>query len=138
MEKPEFHHLSVAPFDLRRDLIKLIEDEFRFHKHHGNGRIIAKMNALTDKELIMKLYEASQADVKIDLIVRGICCLRPRIPGVSENIRVRSIVGRFLEHSRIYYFHHNGEDKIFLSSADMMTRNMEKRGEILFPFSQNI
>jgi polyphosphate kinase len=133
MEKPDFHHLSVAPFDIRRDFIKLIEDEIRFHKQHGNGRIIAKMNSLTDKELIMKLYEASQAGVKIDLIVRGICCLRPRIPGVSENIRVRSIVGRFLEHSRIYYFHHNGEDKVFLSSADMMTRNMEKRVEILFP-----
>jgi polyphosphate kinase len=133
MEKPDFHHLSVAPFDIRRDFIRLIDDEIRFHKQHGNGRIIAKMNSLTDKELIMKLYEASQAGVKIDLIVRGICCLRPRIPGVSENIRVRSIVGRFLEHSRIYYFHHNGADKVFLSSADMMTRNMEKRVEILFP-----
>jgi polyphosphate kinase len=133
MEKPEFHQLSVAPFDIRRDFIRLIDDEIRFHKEYGNGRIIAKMNSLTDKALIIKLYEASQAGVKIDLIVRGICCLRPRIPGVSENIRVRSIVGRFLEHSRIYYFHHNGEEKVFLSSADMMTRNMEKRVEILFP-----
>jgi polyphosphate kinase len=133
MEKPEFHHLSVAPFDLRRDFIRLIDEEIRYHREYGNGRIIAKMNSLTDKELIMKLYEASQAGVDIDLIVRGICCLRPRIPGVSENIRVRSIVGRFLEHSRIYYFHHNGEEKVFLSSADLMTRNMEKRVEILFP-----
>ncbi|WP_027408313.1 RNA degradosome polyphosphate kinase [Anoxybacteroides tepidamans] len=132
-EKPAFRHLSIAPFDIRRDFLRLIDEEIRFHRLYGNGRIIAKMNALTDKELIIKLYEASQAGVSIDLIVRGICCLRPGIPGVSEHIRVRSIVGRFLEHSRIYYFHHNGEEKVFLSSADMMTRNMEKRIEILFP-----
>jgi len=91
------------------------------------------MNAFTEKQLIMKLYEASQAGVKIDLIVRGICCLRPGIKGVSENIRVLSIVGRFLEHSRIYYFHHNGEQKILLASADLMTRNIENRVEIAFP-----
>ena len=92
------------------------------------------MNALTDKQIIMKFYEASNCGVKIDLIVRGICCLRPKIKGVSENITVRSIVGRYLEHSRIYfYFHQNGEEKIYLSSADLMTRNMERRVEILFP-----
>ncbi|ANB57231.1 polyphosphate kinase 1 [Anoxybacillus sp. B7M1] len=133
MEKPHFHYLSVAPFDIRRQFIHLIDEEIRLHRQHGNGRIIAKMNALTDKELIMKLYEASQAGVNIDLIVRGICCLRPGIPGVSDRVRVRSIVGRFLEHSRIYYFQHNGAEKVFLSSADMMTRNMDKRVEILFP-----
>lgn len=132
-EKPDFHHLSVAPFDIRKDFINLIEEEIHFHKRFGNGRIISKMNSLTDKVVITKLYEASNAGVKIDLIVRGTCCLRPGIKGVSENIRVRSIVGRFLEHSRIYFFHHNGEGKTFLSSADMMTRNMEKRVEILFP-----
>lgn len=132
-EKPHFHHLSVAPFDIRTDYLSLIDAEIMFHKKYGNGRIIAKMNSLTDKVIIMKLYEASNAGVKIDLIVRGICCLRPKVKNVSENINVRSIVGRFLEHSRIYYFHHNGEEKIFLSSADMMTRNMEKRVEILFP-----
>ncbi|KKI93874.1 polyphosphate kinase [Bacillus sp. SA1-12] len=132
-EKPEFHHLSVAPFDIRKDFIRLIDEEIEFHKRFANGRIIAKMNSLTDKVIIMKLYEASNAGVKIDLIIRGTCCLRPGINGVSENIKVRSIVGRFLEHSRIYYFHHNGEEKTFLSSADMMTRNMEKRVEILFP-----
>jgi len=139
MEKPEFHHLSVAPFDIRQKLMQLIDDEIHFHKQFGNGHIIAKMNSLTDKKLMIKLYEASQAGVKIDLIVRGICCLRPGIPGISENIRVRSIVGRFLEHSRIYYFHHNGEEKVYLSSADMMTRNMDRRIEILFPiFAENL
>ncbi|WP_273131006.1 RNA degradosome polyphosphate kinase [Bacillus weihaiensis] len=132
-EKPEFHHLSVAPFDIRKDFIRLIDEEINFQKRFGNGRIIAKMNSLTDKLLITKFYEASNAGVKIDLIVRGTCCLRPGIKGVSENIKVRSIVGRFLEHSRIYFFHHNGEEKTFLSSADLMTRNMEKRVEILFP-----
>ncbi len=131
--KPHFHQLSVAPFDIRQQFIELIDEEIRYHKQYGNGYIIAKMNSLTDKPLIQKLYEASQAGVKIDLIVRGICCLRPQILGVSDNIRVISVVGRYLEHSRIYYFHHNGEEKIFLSSADWMTRNMEKRVEISFP-----
>jgi polyphosphate kinase len=132
-EKPDFHHLSIAPFDIRKDFIAFVDEEISFHKRFSNGHIIAKMNSLTDKTIIMKLYEASNAGVKIDLIIRGICCLRPGIKSVSENIRVRSIVGRFLEHSRIYYFHHNGEEKIFLSSADLMTRNMDRRVEILFP-----
>ena len=132
-EKPVFHHLVVAPFDIRDEFMKLIDQEIAFHKKHGNGYIRAKMNSLTDKELIIKMYEASIAGVKIDLIIRGICCLRPQIKGVSEHIRVISIVGRFLEHSRIYWFHQNGDDQIFLSSADMMTRNMIKRVEILFP-----
>lgn len=92
-----------------------------------------KMNSLTDKDIILKLFEASCAGVKVQLIIRGICCLKPGVPGISENIEVVSIVGRFLEHSRIYYFHNNGEDKIYLSSADAMTRNMIKRVEILFP-----
>ncbi|MEI4803119.1 RNA degradosome polyphosphate kinase [Bacillus sp. NPDC077411] len=131
--KPHFHQLSVAPFDIRQQFIELIDEEIRYHKQYGNGYIIAKMNSLTDKPLIQKLYEASQSGVKVDLIVRGICCLRPQILGVSDNIRVISVVGRYLEHSRIYYFHHNGEEKIFLSSADWMTRNMEKRVEISFP-----
>lgn len=132
-EKPKFHYLSVAPFSIRNDFLRLLDKEMDFHKEHGNGHFIAKMNSLTDKALIKKMYEASQAGVKIDLIVRGICCLRPGIKGVSETIRVRSIVGRLLEHSRIYYFHHNGRNQVFLSSADMMTRNMENRVEILFP-----
>ncbi|WLR47723.1 RNA degradosome polyphosphate kinase [Halobacillus litoralis] len=137
-EKPQFHHLSMAPFDIRNDFIRYINNEIRFQKQHGNGRIILKMNSLTDKNLIMKLYEASQAGVQIDLIVRGICCLRPGIQGFSDNIRVISIVGRFLEHSRIYYFHHNGDDRVFLSSADMMTRNMVKRVELLFPIYEPV
>jgi polyphosphate kinase len=133
MEKPEFHHFSMSPMDIREDFIRFIDKEIEFHKQFGNGRIIAKMNSFTEKQLIMKFYEASQAGVKIDLIVRGICCLRPGIKGVSENIRVLSIIGRFLEHSRIYYFHHNGEQKILLASADLMTRNIENRVEIAFP-----
>ncbi|MFB4164281.1 RNA degradosome polyphosphate kinase [Alteribacillus sp. JSM 102045] len=133
LKKPTFHHLVIAPFDIRDHFIHLIDKEMEYHRKFSNGRIIAKMNSLTEKTFIIKLYEASQAGVKIDLIVRGICCLRPGIKGVSENIRVRSIVGRYLEHSRIYYFHHNGEEKIYLSSADWMTRNISKRVEISFP-----
>ncbi|WP_153061602.1 RNA degradosome polyphosphate kinase [Metasolibacillus fluoroglycofenilyticus] len=132
-EKPQFHHLVVSPYDIRDEFIKLIDEEIRSHKKYGNGSIKAKMNSLTDKDLMVKLYEASIAGVKIELIIRGICCLRPGIKGVSENICVTSIVGRFLEHSRIFWFHHNGENKLFLSSADMMTRNMVNRVEILFP-----
>lgn len=132
-ERPEYKHLHVSPFAIRDSLMDYIDEEIRNQEEYGNGRIIAKMNSLTDKPLIEKLYEASQAGVQIDLIVRGICCLRPNIPGISENIRVRSIVGRFLEHSRIYYFHRNGQGHLFLSSADMMTRNMIKRVEIEFP-----
>ncbi len=137
-EKPDFHHLSISPFDMKKRFIELIRQEIYFQQKFQNGRIIAKMNSLTDKTLIMEFYEASQAGVEIDLIVRGICCLRPGISGVSENIRVRSNVGRFLEHSRIYYFHHNGEARTYLSSADMMTRNMEKRVEILFPIFEEL
>ena len=132
-EKPTFNHLVVAPFDIRDEFIKLMDEEIACHKKYGNGFIRAKMNSLTDKDLMMKLYEASNAGVKVELIIRGICCLRPGVPGISENITVTSIVGRFLEHSRIYWFHHNGENKVYLSSADMMTRNMIKRVEILFP-----
>ncbi|MEJ9319092.1 RNA degradosome polyphosphate kinase, partial [Halalkalibacterium halodurans] len=135
-EKPQWHHLSTAPFEIRDTFLDLIDQEIECHKQNGNGHIIAKMNSLTDKPIILKLYEASRAGVRIELIVRGICCLRPGIPNVSEHIRVFSIVDRFLEHSRIFYFHHGGDDKVFLSSADWMTRNMEKRIEILFPIYQ--
>jgi polyphosphate kinase len=132
-KRPNYHHLVVSPDDIREKFIELIDAEIKFHQKFGNGYIIAKMNSLTDKRLIMKLYEASCMGVKIDLIIRGICCLKPNIDNVSKNIRVISIVGRYLEHSRVYFFHHNGEEKLYFSSADMMTRNMENRVEILFP-----
>ncbi|WP_409327570.1 RNA degradosome polyphosphate kinase [Staphylococcus pseudoxylosus] len=131
--KPVYNKLIVAPFDIRDVFLARIDNEIKTHLEHGNGKIIMKMNSLTDKDIILKLFEASCAGVKIQLIIRGICCLKPGVPGISENIEVVSIVGRFLEHSRIYYFHNNGEDKIYLSSADAMTRNMIKRVEILFP-----
>ncbi|WP_281248904.1 RNA degradosome polyphosphate kinase [Bacillus alkalicellulosilyticus] len=136
MEKPTYTHLSVSPFGIRDTFFELIDEEIQYHQKCGNGRIIAKMNSLSDKKIIKKLYEASMAGVKIDLIVRGICCLRPGIEGISDNITVRSIVGTFLEHTRIFYFNHNGNKKVFLSSADWMTRNMENRIEILFPILQ--
>lgn len=132
-DRPTYQHLHVSPFEIRDSLLDYIDEEIHYQREYGNGRIIAKMNSLSDKRLIMKLYEASQAGVEIDLIVRGICCLRPGIKGVSETIRVRSIVGRLLEHPRIYYFYRNGTRHLFLSSADMMTRNMTKRVEIEFP-----
>ena len=115
MEKPKYHHLIVSPFDIRDKFMQLIDQEIAYHQQFGDGYIIAKMNSLSDKKIIMKLYEASREGVKIDLIVRGICCLRPGIKGISENIKVRSIVGKFLEHTRIYYFHHHGQKKIFFS-----------------------
>src|SRR5881409_394994 len=133
---PGLKKLMVAPFDLHKRLIGKIERE-RDHTLAGKpGRIIAKLNHRVDQETIEKLYEASCAEVTIDLIVRGICSLRPKIPGLSENIRVFSIVGRFLEHSRIYYFENAGQREVFLSSADWMPRNFFRRVEIAFPIEQ--
>lgn len=131
--KTDYRKLLVAPTNLRKKFAQLIEREIEHQRNHGNGRMILKMNALVDKKMIRLLYQASQAGVKIDLLVRGICCLRPGIPGVSDNIRVVSIVGRFLEHSRIYYFHNNGEECIYLGSSDLMPRNLNRRVELLFP-----
>ncbi len=131
--KKSYRKLLVAPHSLRTGLERLIRQEIERHREHGDGHIIFKMNALEDAGMIRLLYEASQAGVRIDLIVRGVCSLRPGVPGVSETIRVRSIVGRFLEHSRIYYFHNGGDERVFVGSADLMPRNLNRRVEILFP-----
>ncbi len=133
-----FRKLLVAPITLRRCFSELVEREMRIQQEHGNGRLIFKCNALVDPEIISLLYRASQVGVEIDLIVRGICSLRPGVPGVSENIRVKSIVGRFLEHSRIYSFGNNGNEEIYLGSADLMERNLDKRVETLFPIEDPI
>ena len=131
--KKSYRKLLVAPHSLRTSLERLIRAEIERHKQHGDGYMILKMNALEDGPMIRLLYEASQAGVQIDLIVRGVCSLRPGVPGLSETIRVRSVVGRFLEHSRIYYFHNGGEELIFIGSADFMPRNLNRRVEVLFP-----
>src|SRR5437879_3740122 len=133
---PGLKKLMVAPFDMHSRLIQCIERERDNARAGKPARIVAKLNALVDQEMIEKLYEASCADVTIDLVVRGICCLRPKIPGLSENIRVISIVGRFLEHSRILYFENAGQREVFLSSADWMPRNFFRRVEIAFPVEQ--
>jgi polyphosphate kinase len=125
--------LMVAPFQLHQGFLKLIQHERDLARQGKEGRIIVKLNSLVEETLITALYEASQAGVKIDLIVRGICCLRPGIAGVSENIRVVSIVGRFLEHSRIFFFGNGGKPKVYLGSADWMPRNLFRRVEVVFP-----
>ena len=130
---PGLKKLMVAPFDLHSRLIRLIERERDNARAGKPARIIAKLNALVDEQIIEKLYEASCADVTIDLVVRGICCLRPKIPDLSQNIRVISIVGRFLEHSRFFYFENAGQPKVFLASADWMPRNFFRRIELAFP-----
>jgi len=130
---PGLKKLMVAPFDMHSRLIQLIERERDNARAGKPARIVAKLNALVDQEIIEKLYEASCSDVSIDLIVRGICCLRPKIPGLSENIRVISIVGRFLEHSRINHFENGGDPLVYLSSADWMPRNFFRRIEVAFP-----
>ncbi len=128
-----YRQLLVAPVSLRDRMTALIRREAE-HSRQGNpGKIVAKMNSLVDQDIIATLYEASQAGVQIDLIVRGICCLRPGIPGVSENIRVMSIVGRYLEHSRIFSFYNTGREEIYIGSADWMTRNLDRRVEVVTP-----
>lgn len=132
-EPPTLEKLSIAPFRLREEFISLIDREARNAESGYPAKIIAKMNSLADTEIIIALYRASMAGVKIQLIVRGICCLKPGVTSISENITVKSIVGRFLEHSRIFYFHNNGNKEVFLSSADWMRRNLDRRVEILVP-----
>lgn len=128
-----YRKLLVAPVNLRQRMLGLIQREIDHAKQGKHGRIVAKMNALVDPKIIEMLYEASQAGVKIDLIVRGICCLCPGVEGVSDNIRVISIVGRYLEHSRIFYFHNDGEEQVFIGSADWMPRNLDRRVEAVVP-----
>ena len=132
-EQNNFRKLWVAPVNKRQNFLDLIHREIKNVKEGGKGRLIFKLNSLVDPLLIAAMYEASCQGVKIDLIVRGICCLIPQTPGLSDNIRVISIVGRFLEHSRIYYFYNNGAEEIFGSSADLMQRNLDRRVEITFP-----
>lgn len=132
-EPLSWNKLVVAPIWLRKKFLKLIKREAKHAQEGKEAFIKAKMNSLCDREIIAALYEASAAGVKIDLVVRGICCLRVGIPGISENISVRSIVGNFLEHSRIFYFHNDGQEEIYMGSADWMPRNLDRRVEILFP-----
>jgi polyphosphate kinase len=117
-------------------MVALIRREIENCQNGFSSRIVAKMNALVDPQIIATLYEASRAGVQIDLIIRGICCLRPGVKEVSENIRVQSIVGRFLEHSRIFYFHNRGEEEIYIGSADWMPRNLDKRVEAITPVEE--
>jgi polyphosphate kinase len=130
------HHyrkLLVAPVGLRQRLEQMIEREINVQRNGGGGHLIFKTNGLADRAMMQLLYRASQAGVKCDLLVRGVCCLRPGVPGVSENIRVTSVVGRFLEHSRAYYFHNGGNEELYLGSADLMRRNLTYRVETVFP-----
>lgn len=132
-EFPTWRKLAVAPLGMREKVLEMLQREADLARKGQEGRVIVQMNSLVDPEVITALYRASQAGVKIDLIVRGICCLRAKVPGVSENIRVISIVSRFLEHSRIYYFRNGGDEQVYLSSGDWMPRNLSRRVETMFP-----
>jgi polyphosphate kinase len=132
-DKRDYRTLLVSPVTLRERMLGMIDREADWARRGEPSRLIFKMNQLTDGPVIRALYRASQAGVQIDLLVRGVCCLRPGIPEVSESIRVRSIVGRFLEHSRIYYFRNGGAEEVYLGSADLMPRNLDRRVEVVFP-----
>ena len=132
-EPSTWNKLVIAPIWLRKKFLSLIQRETRNARAGREARIVAKMNSLCDQGIIAALYEASAVGVKIDLVVRGICCLKTGIPGISENIHVRSIVGNFLEHSRIFYFYNDGFEDVYMGSADWMPRNLDRRVEILFP-----
>jgi polyphosphate kinase len=131
--KSQYRKLLVAPNSLRNRFEALLQREIDHQKAGRPAHLILKMNSLVDRKMIQLLYQASQAGVKVDLLVRGICCLRPGVHGVSDNIKVTSIVGRFLEHSRIFYFRNGGDEEIYLGSADLMPRNLNRRVEVLFP-----
>lgn len=132
-KQKEYRKLLVAPHTLRKEIVSRVDREIEHHGKNGGGHIIFKLNSISDKESIDALYRASSAGVRVELQVRGICCLRPGVPGLSENITVTSIVGRFLEHTRAFYFHNGGREELFLGSADLMTRNLDRRVECLFP-----
>jgi polyphosphate kinase len=131
--KHSYSKLLVAPTTMRQEILARIDREAHRHREHADGHLMFKMNSLVDTQCIQALYRASQAGVRIDLQVRGICCLRPGLPGISERITVTSVVGRFLEHARIYYFHNGGQDEVFVGSADLMPRNLDHRVEVVFP-----
>ncbi len=131
--KSEYRKLLVAPASMREAFLGRIDREIEQHQKNGDGHLVFKMNSLTDKPCIKALYKASQAGVRVDLQIRGICCLRPEVPGLSDNITVTSVVGRFLEHTRIFYFHNGGDEEILTGSADLMGRNLNRRMETLFP-----
>jgi polyphosphate kinase len=126
----------VAPGGARDGIVERIEREIDLHKSVGGGRIVFKANSLVDPEVIDALYDASEAGIPVDLIVRGICCLRPEVPGLSENIHVRSVIGRFLEHSRVYYFANGGKPEALVGSADVMRRNFDRRIETLLSITE--
>ncbi|MDX5480846.1 MAG: polyphosphate kinase 1, partial [Hymenobacteraceae bacterium] len=132
----KFKKLLMAPINMRDRFVEMINREIKNARKGKPASMILKMNALQDERIIKKLYAASQAGVKIELIVRGICCLVPGVEGLSENIRVRSIVDRYLEHARVYIFHNNGKEEYYVASADWMTRNLSRRVEVAFPLLQ--
>ncbi len=132
-QQEAYRAIWVAPGNLRGALLTAIDREIETHRQNGQGRLVFKVNSLVDRASIRALYKASQAGVKVDLIVRGACCLRPGVPGWSDNIRVISVIGRFLEHSRMYYFANGGQDEVYLGSADLMERNLDRRVEVVFP-----
>ena len=136
-EPRHWNKLIVAPRDLRKKLVKQIDNEIKIAQENKKARIIIKSNSLVDKEIIEKLYEASEKGVKIDLIIRGACALKSGVKKISENIKVHSIVGRYLEHSRIYYFENEKNEKVFISSADMMERNLDRRVELMVPIEKD-
>jgi polyphosphate kinase len=135
-ESSDMSRMLAAPFNLYTSLIEKIEREAENARSGKDARIIAKINSLNEQGMIDAMYKASQAGVKIDLVVRGICSLRPGVPGLSDNIQVRSIVGRFLEHSRVYYFFNDGNEEFYCSSADWMERNLLRRNESCFEIRQ--
>jgi polyphosphate kinase len=128
-----FRQIEMAPIGLREKLLEMIEAEIDHKRHKQKATIICKLNALVDEQIIEALYAASQAGVKVRLIIRGVCCLRPGVPGLSENITVSGVIDRYLEHARVLYFYHGGDERVFISSADWMPRNLDRRVELLVP-----